>query len=258
MPEAVVTAHPIDKTLPIPYYYQIAESLRQAIRDLEVSSREGEIALPSEPELCRRFQVSRGVVRQALQLLEREGLVRRERGRGTFVTRKRLEHELTRLCSVTEDMQARGWSPGARLLGMRAVDPPLHVRHSLQLATEEEVWEVYRLRLADAEPVSLQWCYIPVRVTPGLDQHDLTGSLWALFADRYGLTLAMAEQTVRARGATPEEADLLDIDEGDAVFVITRTIYDGTGAPVQYLHSLWRADRYDFTVRLYSRDYLPA
>ena len=251
-----LTTRPIDKGVPIPYYYQIAQSLRAAISDVQVGAAEAEIAVPSEPELCRRFDVSRGVVRQALQHLEREGLVRRERGRGTFVTRRRLGQELTRLCSVTEDLRARGFTPGARLLGVRMVRPPLHIQHALCLREGGEVYEVYRLRLADEEPVSLQWCYTAVKLTPGLDQEDLTGSLWDLYTRRYGLVLAVADQTLRARAATPEEAELLDIDAGDPLVAITRTTYDGSETPVQYLDSLWRGDRYDFTVRLHSRDSL--
>jgi len=251
MADKTLATRPIDKNVPIPYYYQIAQTLRDAVTDLTLKQREEEVALPSEAELCGRFQVSRGVVRQALQLLEHEGLIHRERGRGTFVTRRRLEHELTHLCSVTEDLRARGWAPGAQLLHVREMPPPLHIRHALRLAQGEAVWEVYRLRLADGEPVSLQWCYTPVRLTPGLDQEDLSGSLWDLYRARYGLNLAMADQTVRVRAAAPEEADLLAISEGDPVFVITRTTYDHAETPVQYLASLWRSDRYDFTVRLY-------
>ncbi|HQK94035.1 MAG TPA: GntR family transcriptional regulator [Armatimonadota bacterium] len=247
----ILAARPLDRATPVPLYYQIAENLRQAIRDLEAAPEGERAGLPTEVELCRQFGVSRGPVRQALQLLEREGLVSRERGRGTFVARRRLTHELTKLCSVTADMEARGWRPGAQVLRVQAMAPPAHVRHALGLAQGENVWEVYRLRLADDEPVSLQWCYIPCTLTPGLPVQDLAGSLWRIFSDQYGLKLAFAEQTLRTRRATPDEARLLHIEKGEALFVITRTIYDDQTRPVQYLHSLWRGDRYDFTVRLH-------
>jgi len=249
-----LSARPVDRSVPTPLYYQIAESLREAIRDLEAAPEGERAELPTEVELCQRFGVSRGPVRQALQLLEREGLVSRERGRGTFVARRRLTHELTKLCSVTADMEARGWRPGARVLRAQAMKPPAHVRHALALGDGETVWEVYRLRLADDEPVSLQWCYVPCALTPGLPVQDLAGSLWRIFSDQYGLKLAFAEQTLRARPATPDEARVLHVARGDALFVITRTIYDDEGRPVQYLHSLWRGDRYDFTVRLHCEE----
>jgi len=252
--ENTLPARPLDRATPLPLYYQIAESLREAIRDLEAAPEGERAELPTEVELCQRFGVSRGPVRQALQLLEREGLVSRERGRGTFVARRRLTHELTKLCSVTADMEARGWRPGARVLRAQAMKPPAHVRHALALGDGETVWEVYRLRLADDEPVSLQWCYVPCALTPGLPVQDLAGSLWRIFSDQYGLKLAFAEQTLRARPATPDEARVLHIAKGDALFVITRTIYDEQGRAVQYLHSLWRGDRYDFTVRLHCEE----
>lgn len=245
MPDLLDALRPLDRSTPMPLYYQLAERLREAVRDADVA-----LALPAEHELCRRFRVSRSVVRQALGRLEAEGLIVRERGRGTFVRRRRLEHELTRLCSVTDDLRARGWRPGTRLLGLRALVPPRHIRAALALAEGDEVWEVYRLRLADDEPVSLQWCYLPVALAPDLGEQDLTGSLWRLYEQHYGRRLESADQEVRVRAASPDEARLLLVAAGAPLFCITRTIYDQHDAPVQYLDSLWRGDRYDFTMRL--------
>lgn len=239
------TLPPVDRTSPVPLYYQIAQSLRAAIGAADQAA-----ALPTELALCRRFRVSRGVVRQALGLLEQEGLIERARGRGTFIRPRRVEHELTRLCSVTDDLRARGFRPGTRLLGVAAMPAPPHIAQALDLAEGEPVWEVYRLRLADDEPVSLQWCYLPVAVAPDLDRQDLSGSLWRLYEEQYGRRLQWAEQSVRTRAAAPEEAERLAVEPGDPLFIITRTIYDDRDEPVQYLHSLWRGDRYDFRLRL--------
>ena len=240
----------INKDIPIPYYYQIARILRETIDDLEKDAEQSEVALPSESELCELYQVTRGTVRHALELLEREGLVYREKGRGTFV-RRRVQLEVTRLCSTTEDMKARGWVPETRLLGLTSVTAHAHVQHQLHVSADMQVWEIYRLRLAGGEPISLQWSYLPCERMPELDRQDLAGSLYYILKNVYGIELRTAEQTIRTRTATAEEAELLAVPEGAPLFVIDRTTYDQNEVPVEQLHSLWRGDRYDLQVRLF-------
>ncbi|MDH7485818.1 MAG: GntR family transcriptional regulator [Anaerolineae bacterium] len=244
----------INKDVPIPYYYQIAQILREMIEDAGVDSEQGEIVLPSEAELCEVYDVTRGTVRHALQVLEREGLIYRERGRGTFLRRRRVQLDLTRLCSTTEDMKARGWTPSTRVLSVGCLIPRPHVQRELRLSADDQVWEIYRLRLANGEAISLQWAYIPCHMTPGLGTYDLTSSLYYALKNGYGIELKTADQVIRTRGVTLEEAELLEIAEGDPVFVIERTSYDQNDTPVEHLHSLWRGDRYDLQVRLFGGD----
>ena len=238
----------IDRALPIPYYYQIAEILRGMIADAEVGP-DAELSLPSENELCRLYVVTRATVRHALALLEREGLVYRRKGKGTFL-RRRVQLDLARLCSTTKDMQARGWVPSTRLLGVRVIEPSLHIQHQLQIAADPPVWEVHRLRLADGEPISLQWSYLSCQRAPDLDRHNLAGSLYDTLYNAYAIELRTADQVIRTRLATAEEALLLEIPAGAPVFVIDRTSYDQAEKPVEHLHALWRGDRYDLQIRL--------
>ena len=240
----------INRELPIPYYFQIAEILRGMIADADgVPGPDAEVALPSENELCSLHDVTRATVRHALELLEREGLIYRKKGKGTFL-RRRVQLDLARLCSTTRDMQARGWVPGTRLLSVRILVPSLHIQHQLRSEAETPVWEINRLRLADGEPISLQWSYLSCQRVPELDRHDLTGSLYETLSSAYGIELRTAEQVIRTRLATIEEAPLLGVPEGAPVFVIDRTSYDQAGKPVEHLHALWRGDRYDLQIRL--------
>lgn len=243
----------INKDIPVPYYYQIAQVLREAIEDADIDQRQGEIALPSEAELCGFFQVTRGTVRHALQTLEQEGLIYREKGRGTFLRRQRLELDLTHLCSTTEDLKIRGWMPAVRVLSLVEVLARPHIRRALGISEQTKVWEIYRLRLANGEPISLQWSYIPTDLTPQLGQEDLTHSLYYILKDKYGILLRTAHQFIRTRAATTDEAELLEVAEGTPVFVIDRTTHDQNGLAVEHLNSLWRGDRYDLRVALFSR-----
>jgi len=243
-------ARRINRALPIPYYFQIAGILRGMIADSRIGT-DAEAALPSENELCSLYAVTRATVRHALDLLEREGLVYRRKGKGTFV-RRRVQLDLGRLCSTTKDMQARGWVPGTRLLSALVVQATKHIQHQLQNPDNPNVWEIHRLRLADGEPISLQWSYISCQRAPRLDQHDLEGSLYDTLQTAYAIELRTAEQVIRTRMATAEEALLLEIPTGAPVFVIDRTSCDQEERPVEHLHALWRGDRYDLQIRLSS------
>jgi GntR family transcriptional regulator len=240
----------INKDLPVPFYYQMVQILREAIQDVETPSQSDETAFPSESELSEFFQVNRGTVRHALDMLDREGLIYREKGRGTFLRRRRVELDLTQLCSTTDDLKSRGWVPGSRLISVKRIPPRAHIQHNLALSEGDMVWEIYRLRLADDEPISLQWSYIPESLTQGLDQKDLDGSLYYTLKNFYGIELKAADQIVRTRPTTLEEAELLETREGAPVFDFSRTTFDQYARPVEYLEAIWRGDRYDLHVHL--------
>ena len=253
MPENRLNGRQINKDLPVPYYYQIVQILRESIGDINADTSQEDILLPSEAELCDMFSVNRGALRHALDLLEHEGLIYREKGRGTFVRRRRVELDLTYLCSTTEDLKNRGWEPSTEVLSITQVLPRVHVQKSLKMADGERVWEVYRLRLANGEPISLQRTFLPVSIVPDLIKANLSTPLWNLWVNVYHIQPKEAEQTIRTRRATGEEAELLQIEEGAPIFEITRVTYDINKHPFEYLISIWRGDRYDFYVRLTSR-----
>ena len=100
----------INKQSRIPFYYQLADILRDVIQ--ESASETKTEFLPSENELVQTYQVSRSTVRQALNLLEREGLIHKAKGKGTFIAKHRIRYPLTTMIATTEDMQRRGWKSG--------------------------------------------------------------------------------------------------------------------------------------------------
>ena len=253
MAETQIKPKGINKKLPIPYYYQIVQALRESIADLEEPEVNEKIALPSEPELSNLFSVNRGTIRHALRVLEQEGLIYREKGKGTFVRRRRVEMDLSYLCSTTEDMKRRGWEPSTEVLSVDEVVPRAHIRSRLNLPEGDKVWEIFRSRSANGEPISLQRAFFPVTLMPGLNEKDLSGSFYDIWNNIYHLHPHEGEQTIRTRPATVEEASLLAIDAYAPIFEITRITFDVDGTPIEYLISIWRGDRYDFFVRLSSR-----
>jgi GntR family transcriptional regulator len=238
----------INKQSRIPYYFQLAESLRQQIKN--AASGDKELSLPSENELAEKHRISRATVRHALDLLEREGLIYKAKGKGTFVARARAKYELTSLVPTTEDITRRGWKAGTKVLSLQRMTPPSSIAAALEIKKGDEVFEIHRLRTADGQPISLQWSYIPAHLCPDLLEHDLSASLTQLLEERYGIRLLTARSSLRARLVQPAEAKLLQISKISPVIYIEQNTFSPEGQAVEFLKTVWRSDRYDFVVNL--------
>jgi GntR family transcriptional regulator len=237
----------LDKRSPVPYYLQLAQVLKHEIQTRGVS---GARPLPSEAVLVKQYHVSRATVRSALSALERQGLIYRRRGKGSFVAVRRVESELTALVSSSQDMQRRGWDLTTQVLALEQVTPPAKVAQALDLATTARVYALTRLRLVDGQPVSVQTAYLPVSLYPDLETHDLSASLYRLSEQLYHLIYASGREVLRARGATRAEAKMLKLRPGAPVLYCERVTFSQDGMAMEYLEAVWRGDKYDFTVNL--------
>jgi GntR family transcriptional regulator len=230
----------------MPLYLQLAQKLKQKIRSGEISTGD---TMPSERELMMTYQVSRNTIRQAIDLLEREGLVERIQGKGTFITNPRLKIGLMRLSSFTEDMLERNMTPASRLLDRRMMAPPEHIARMLGILPGEQALFIERLRFADEIPMALNVSYFAIQNCPGLAVEDVNSeSIYSLLEKKYGLQLARAEQSVRAAPAEPHEAHLLEIAVNSPLLVIEGVVYMANGSPIEHLRSIYRADRYEFSI----------
>ena len=238
----------IDKSSDTPYYQQLADLLQREIE--QHASCEGAYPLPSENELSQRHGISRATVRHALDSLSRKGLIYRRKGKGSFGVVRPVEQDVTELVSTTEDIARRGWQLVTRVVSLNCISPQPLVRRSLELELGQEVYDLVRLRLIADKPLSLQTSYLPVRLCPDLDKHDLAGSLYHLLETQYALRLWTGRQVLRARGATRSEAELLQVAVGFPLLYAERITYAADGEAVEYLEAVWHGERYDFTVNL--------
>lgn len=239
--------HAINKRSPVPYYLQLADTLRA---EIDQNSAPGGQALPSENQLQKKYNVSRATVRSALSALEREGIIYRRRGKGSFVAVRRIESDVTALVSTSEDMERRGWALMTNVLKLERVLAPPQVARTLELTRRTRVYELTRVRLVDGKPLSLQVAYLPVQLYPDLETHDLSQSLYHLSENVYHLQYATGREVLRARAATRQEAAILKLQAGAPVLYCERITYSREGAAMEFLQAVWRGDRYDFTVNL--------
>ncbi|WJY29034.1 MULTISPECIES: GntR family transcriptional regulator [Sporosarcina] len=233
----------VDKQSSIPIYVQIEELLRERIAcgTYPVNS-----LIPSERELSEQFGVSRMTVRQSLMNLVKEGLLYREKGRGTFVAEEKMEQPLNGLTSFTEDMKARGFVPGTALVSFKEVKPDKQVAARLGLPAGALVYQIVRVRYADNTPMAIERSFLPVALLPDLTEAALQGSLYAYIEQECGLVIGQAVQRMEAALAKQEDAEFLQISLPAAVVLIERVSALDDGRPFEVVRSTYRADRYKF------------
>lgn len=222
--------------------------LRSLLADLSATELAPDVAIPSERELMERYAVSRATVRRAIESLIAEGVLRRVQGKGTFVARPRVESHL-HLASFTQDMRRRGKTPSTRVVRVESDVPPAEVTRFFGLAEGEPAWRVERVRLAEGEPMAYEAGWYSAELAPDLDRHDLTQSLYALFAAEYGLAVDSADQRVWAESADRALARHLEVRVGAPLLAFERASR-AAGRPLERVVSHYRGDRYQIHISL--------
>lgn len=239
----------INRDSHIPYYIQVKSVLLQ-----QISSGQWQkgTQLPGEPELCRIFDVSRTVIRQALKELEIEGLVTRERGKGTFVDEPRIDQGIIQeLTGFYQDMVSRGRVPVTKVLEQTLVPAEAKVALHLQLEQGDPVVKIHRLRGVDGEFIILDNTYLPYTLCPQVLEVDFsTQSLYAFLEEKLGLAITHGHRTLEAVLATDYEARRLNITAGDPLIMLDSVVYLEDGRPIEYFHALHRGGRARFEVDL--------
>lgn len=220
-------------------YRQVMASIRKSI---EAGLTRG-TRLPNERTLAEQFSVSRLTVRRALDELELLGLIRRAQGAGTFVEGPSAERGAT-VRSFTDTMQARGSIPTSRVLDIRIHAVTSEQGWLLGLSPGEEVLEIERLRLADQIPMCIERSMFPFARVAGIENSDLTGSLYAVLDREYGIRIARVKQELRATSLSPEQAELLGCPPHSPALSSHHIAFDDTGMPVESSSSIYRGDRY--------------
>jgi GntR family transcriptional regulator len=238
----------LDRTSPVPLYYQLAQQLEAAIEHGALAP--GNL-LGNEVDLSVRLGLSRPTVRQAIQSLVDKGLLVRRRGVGTQVVHSQVKRPLE-LSSLYDDLESAGQGPTTRLLRCERIPAAAHVAAALGLAEGAEVVVLERLRCTHGRPVAFLCNHLPVSLLQ-LDTERLESTGLYRLMRAAGITLHSARQSIGARGATAEEAALLEEKEGAALLTMQRTAYDDTGRPVEYGTHVYRASRYAFDFQLLVR-----
>ncbi len=229
----------------MPRYHRIAEALRARVREGEL--RAGE-RLPNQRELARSFGVTLMTLRQALELLEREHLIARRHGLGTFVAAPSIDYDILQLRRFAGDLQAKGEQVTTRLVGTRFLVGDRRVTEALGLGPHGRVLAVERLRLVEGHPMSLQRSFLPPRIGDEVVRADLAVTpLHEVLEFKLGVAIERAHETVSAVRLGRREARELGCRAGAPAFESERVSFDASGAPIVFDRAFIPGDRFRIT-----------
>jgi GntR family transcriptional regulator len=235
----------LDGASPTPLYLQLQKVIQAWLDNGKHKVAE---ALPSERDLARQLGISRVTVRKAIAGLVEKGILVQRWGSGTFIApATRVEQPSSRLSSFTDDMLARGMTPGARVLERSCGPASPTESMALGLSPGEPVSRLKRLRLAAETPMAIEHAVVPARFLP--DPHTVNPSLYAALSAR-GFIPRRALQRLHAVLLNAEQAGLLDVTTGSPALYIERRSFLESGEPVEFTASYYRGDAYDFVAEL--------
>jgi DNA-binding GntR family transcriptional regulator len=235
----------IDRSSPVPLYFQVAQRLEQMIESGELPAG---ARLDNEIDLADRFGLSRPTMHRAIAYLVDRGLVVRKRGLGTKVAPAKVRRQVG-LTSLYDDLASTGRGPCTQVLSF-AVEPAsdaLAVELGVPDGTDVYVFE--RLRYAEDEPLALMRNHVPASLLR-LSSDDLQAhGLYELLRNA-GITLKIARQSIGARTATAAESRVLGEARRAPLLTMTRSVYDDQGRAIEHGSHIYRASRYSFDITL--------
>jgi GntR family transcriptional regulator len=239
---------PLTPHSPVPLYAQLKELLRAQILDgtFQPHSR-----MASESELGQAYGVSRITVRQALGDLQKEGLIFKIHGKGTFVSKPKAFQNVSSLQGLAEAMAASGHEVVNRMRAFRFLPASRSVAERLGLAEGEIVAEIERIRLLNREPISLEVTYLPEALGKRLEKADLvTRDIFLILENDCGVPLGHADLAIDAVLADADMADALQVDEGAPIMRIERLTHAADGTPLDFEYLYYRGDAFQYRLRI--------
>lgn len=246
--EPVSTLIQIDRSSPVPLYYQVAQRLTELIESGHLSPG---TRLENEVALADQLGLSRPTLRQAIQHLVNLGLLVRKRGVGTQVVHTRVRRQIE-MTSLYDDLRRARREPRTAVLSFATGPASAEVGLALHLPPGAEVVAIKRLRYARDEPLAIMHNYLPAGLVDLTAEQLTTHGLYQVMRDA-GVQMRIADQTIGARRATSVEARLLVETRGASLLTMTRTAYDPTGRAVEYGSHVYRAALYSFELTLMAR-----
>ena len=234
----------LDRSSPLPLWAQTAEDLRRRLLDGEFEDR-----FPTDEELTRAYAISRQTVREAVRHLAAEGLVVRQRGRGSTVTPPVLEQPLHSLYSLASTVRAGGIEERSEVLAADRRPATAEAAAQLALDAGDEVVYIERLRFAGAEPIARDRSSLRADLAGGLLDADLSsGGLYELLVEHCSMRITGGWERIRPIVPEPAERRLLRLPPRTAAFAIERLALVGE-APLEWRRSLIRGDRYSLVAQ---------
>jgi GntR family transcriptional regulator len=236
---------------PVPLYVQVKNALRTSVLDGDYPPMS---RMPSESELQAMFEVSRITIRQALSDLQREGLIFKVHGKGSFVSQPKAFQDVTSLQGFAEAMSASGHEIVNRVVQFRFVPASAHVGEKLGLEAQTTVAEIHRVRLLERQPVSYEITFVPEAIGKRLQRADLASrDIFLILENDCGIALGGADLSIDAVAAESAIARALEIKTNAPLLRIERLTQDSDGKPLDFEYLYFRGGNFQYRMRVERR-----
>jgi GntR family transcriptional regulator len=220
---------------------QIIETLNEEIQEERLKPYD---RLPSEKELCARWQASRSTVRKAMDQLADRGRIFRVPGKGSFVAFPKILHQTSHILSFAEKMKAQGFEVQTKLISKEIVQVTEEIASALKLSKSSRVLKIQRLRIVKGEPLVLQTAFMPVNLCENLMKEDLESkSLNSLIQEQCHIRLSRSDIWVEAPMVPPKERKLLGSPHVPLFLAVVGLTFDQHDEPVRFSRGIFRGDR---------------
>ena len=227
----------IDKSSAIPLYIQLAEHLRDLIYTGEFNN---DSKLPTETVWMQRFGLGRATVRAAYAELEKEDLIYKKQGIGTFVNKHVASPGMLPLISLDYILKATGITTQNQVLEKKPVVLNEELKKKFQNNMLKEVYLIKRMRFAKMFPVAIETSYFSMELAKKFKDADVTGSVAELLLSDHEIKLTRITQDIISKEPTDKERKLLNLKKGETVLVMNRWLYkNGETAPFSYLEFIF-------------------
>ena len=231
----------LERMNPKPLYVQLQDIIREKIENEEWKPHN---AIPSENELSKIYGVSRMTARAVVTQLNREGLLYRVPGKGTFVSDPKITTTSLSYMGIREQLERMGYQTLTKLIDVKKITCSDRIANLLKLPKSAEVYVVERLRLVKDDPLSIHISYIPADCCDNLEQRDFVGEQLCVILDKeYGLKRSKVVETLESSLANEKEAELLKVKQGYPLLFLQDIIYNAAGKPFEYTKVLFRGDK---------------
>lgn len=227
----------------LPKYQSIENHIKNQIQEGDL--KPGDM-IPSENQLCELHDTSRMTVRQALNNLVVEGYLYKHKGRGTFVSKRKIEKNIQGVRGFTEEMELEGRTVKSVIKNFEIKLPPREIREKLFLDEDEKIIYVERVRYGDEIPVLYEELYLPYDVFPELTLEDMEKSFYNYIERHTNFKISYCIQVIEAQPPQKLVSNILSTPKDIPVLVITRNTFLNNGRPFEYVISTYRSDQYRF------------
>ncbi len=231
----------IDTDSKIPLYHQIKQNIRQLIDEGLLNSGD---SLPSERELAVHYGVNRLTVRRAIGELVDEGILKRKRGVGTFISDPKLTQNMKRVNGFNERVQETGRIPSDKIISFEELIAPINIARKFSVQSDESVYKLVRLRYVDGEPVMIQTAWLLKKQYPALDQYDLSVyGLYQVLSEKYNSFPVESDETLEPVILTEYEQQMLESRPDTPGLFVESVTKDQNGKIAEFSTSIVRGDR---------------